>query len=649
MTSERESLLFAIAANPREDTPRLMYADWLDEHGNDSDHARAEFIRLQCELSHTLPAPRFATSMDFQFEREREHLALTGKTELLPQLTRCRDLFHRHGQAWLAELPEDAEEVVFHRGFPTTLKLPLAQFVLHGEQFLNRCPIELIHLSNFYDESALPAAPDFATMGTDERRNAIRTWLDARREADRNADRMPGIRLVAGCSHLSRVRGLDLSLNDLLPQHIAELLQSPNLPELQDFSPGASTPQVAFAVANCPKLHLAERLSFWFGGIGLHGAGALANSDNFRNLRDLELYANNLGDAGAQWLAGGSFPSLERLGLGYNRIGTTGLHALSHAKGFPRLTNLDVRANGFGDPGCEILARSPLAPQLRKLQIDTNRLTHRGVILLASAPFAELEELSLEGQDQCPNSIGPEGAAILANSPYTKHIHTLQLKQTELGDAGLFALADGPGLIGLRTLDVERNGITADGVRVFKSEKFAGLRKLVLQENAIDAAGCEWLAGAAFRELRFLDVEECEIGDDGLRALLRAPWFSGLLSLRLYDNDITDASASEFARSPAIANMTHFDISAGVGDPTAIALAASPHATNIRWLCIGDQLTDAGCRALAESPYLHNVEKLILTGNTRTTRNGRQPLWERFDDRLVFGGISRERDLAGEG
>jgi len=37
-----------ILANPEDDTPRLIYADWLDDQG---DEARAEFIRLQCELA----------------------------------------------------------------------------------------------------------------------------------------------------------------------------------------------------------------------------------------------------------------------------------------------------------------------------------------------------------------------------------------------------------------------------------------------------------------------------------------------------------------------------------------------------------------------------------------------------------------------
>ena len=43
----------AIVANAEEDTPRLAYADWLDEHG---DADRAEFIRVQCQLAELPPA-----------------------------------------------------------------------------------------------------------------------------------------------------------------------------------------------------------------------------------------------------------------------------------------------------------------------------------------------------------------------------------------------------------------------------------------------------------------------------------------------------------------------------------------------------------------------------------------------------------------
>src|SRR5262245_58863227 len=43
----RTAFLKAIAEAPDDDGPRLVYADWLEEHG---DPARAEFIRVRCEL-----------------------------------------------------------------------------------------------------------------------------------------------------------------------------------------------------------------------------------------------------------------------------------------------------------------------------------------------------------------------------------------------------------------------------------------------------------------------------------------------------------------------------------------------------------------------------------------------------------------------
>ena len=46
--TDREALYRAILDAPDDDAPRLVYADWLDEHG---DPDRGEFIRLQCELN----------------------------------------------------------------------------------------------------------------------------------------------------------------------------------------------------------------------------------------------------------------------------------------------------------------------------------------------------------------------------------------------------------------------------------------------------------------------------------------------------------------------------------------------------------------------------------------------------------------------
>lgn len=50
-TSDETALYASIRANPHEDTPRLMYADWLDERGGPGDAERAELIRVQIKAA----------------------------------------------------------------------------------------------------------------------------------------------------------------------------------------------------------------------------------------------------------------------------------------------------------------------------------------------------------------------------------------------------------------------------------------------------------------------------------------------------------------------------------------------------------------------------------------------------------------------
>ncbi len=48
--NQRLALMSAILANPDDDLPRLVFADWLEENGTtDADAARVEFIRLGCK------------------------------------------------------------------------------------------------------------------------------------------------------------------------------------------------------------------------------------------------------------------------------------------------------------------------------------------------------------------------------------------------------------------------------------------------------------------------------------------------------------------------------------------------------------------------------------------------------------------------
>jgi uncharacterized protein (TIGR02996 family) len=78
--ADRAAFLAAIRDNPEDDLPRLIYADWLEEHGEPQ---RAEFIRVQCELA------RLPRRDARRTELER----------------RARELLECYEDAWRADLP----------------------------------------------------------------------------------------------------------------------------------------------------------------------------------------------------------------------------------------------------------------------------------------------------------------------------------------------------------------------------------------------------------------------------------------------------------------------------------------------------------------------------------------------------------------
>ena len=69
--SDEDALLAAIAAHPEEDTPRLMYADWLDENGQS---LRTEFIRVQIEVSRIEQLPRIELNGYVELFQRNHHL-----------------------------------------------------------------------------------------------------------------------------------------------------------------------------------------------------------------------------------------------------------------------------------------------------------------------------------------------------------------------------------------------------------------------------------------------------------------------------------------------------------------------------------------------------------------------------------------------
>jgi uncharacterized protein (TIGR02996 family) len=92
--NEDETFVQAIAANPNDDTLRLVYADWLEERGD----PRGAYLRLDCFLD-ALPAfPRRKRQ-----QLEGQFAALAGKvsSEWMGRIGRKIDInLHSYKRDW---------------------------------------------------------------------------------------------------------------------------------------------------------------------------------------------------------------------------------------------------------------------------------------------------------------------------------------------------------------------------------------------------------------------------------------------------------------------------------------------------------------------------------------------------------------------
>jgi len=123
--TERDALLAAIRARPADDTARLVFADWLDEHG---EPPRAEFIRLQIEAARLAPHdPRVQEIED--------------RTALL--------IGHRRKE-WEGPVRDllPGARLEFRRGFVDSVVTDAALFLRHADELFAAAPLSRIELVN---------------------------------------------------------------------------------------------------------------------------------------------------------------------------------------------------------------------------------------------------------------------------------------------------------------------------------------------------------------------------------------------------------------------------------------------------------------------------------------------------------------------
>jgi uncharacterized protein (TIGR02996 family) len=388
--------------HPDDNTPRLVLADWLDEHGDE----RGEFVRLQCQRT-------------------------------TPGCTRREaELFRLRQANWLAVLAEKGIRTEMQRGLVSVWGTPrklLSKRLAALGPYEPTAWVDRLSLDDF-------APDDLASLATSPHWTCL-TQLELRKHfyyadhlvADDTHGRSSGDwSALADLPVLSRATELNINCQDIGASGMSSLAAQPDLSRLRTLdlacnnlgSGGAVALASARSLTSLTFLNLTHNrigaegfvaLAAWRGLASLtklwlnqnypgeQGITALATSPWLGNLRELRMNADSMagmtghesyyrrqriGYAGAVALAGArTLTRLTHLTLAQNNIGPEGATALAASRALPALVGLDLGDNEIGDDGAIALANSQAMANLTTLSLRYNGITDRGAEALAASPY----------------------------------------------------------------------------------------------------------------------------------------------------------------------------------------------------------------------------------------------------------------------
>jgi uncharacterized protein (TIGR02996 family) len=367
MTDDRAAFLAAIRANPEDDACRLVFADWLQEHGEE---ARSEFVRAQVSAARLDDLDPVRVRLD----RRAAELLATNETK------------------WFAPFKAGGKSVVTERGFLTGVEIGAKRLREKAQDFFAREPLWSVHPVSLQPDrenldkmmAVLASTRELAFTGLSGSLKSvpIAGWskiLDSPTLGSVHSLRLVGNDMPLASQarlfvtpHPCNVRRL--VLNQEL-RGAARTLAGPTEPpllasvrELDGLSRSFLT-----ACAHQPFLSRIERLGLYLDQ-NTRGQGPTFPTARLRSLRvGGDSGGNDLGSfLGAGW------PALERLDVDAT-LPTAVLHHLADNRTFPRLrrlrfrTQLPAHLNQAKKKTTEELrawAGSPVAGQLEELTID---------------------------------------------------------------------------------------------------------------------------------------------------------------------------------------------------------------------------------------------------------------------------------------
>jgi uncharacterized protein (TIGR02996 family) len=357
--TDQEALLAAILAEPDEDTPRLAYADWLDENGQPD---RAAFVRAQIEAARAEPFSKQARAAQKQSD----------------------ELLEKNRDAWTDSIRDRVQDCDFGRGFVEHVTAGAFGFRENASALFDTHPIRSLRLvaydDPFYNPYDQHAEPEF---------------------------RPSLVPILTELPCLSRLRRLGFApRTEFLDDEYEALAKSPHLAGLTDLS-----------FANCPiqpprVRSMLEGESFpALAGLDVEGDTHLRDCltaalplANHRQLRRLDVSGVSFNSDQLQKVLGSRcLKQVEELRLRYAprdwEDGPLSRLTVGWVLPWDRLVVLDLANQGVGDEGVHGVVSNANPATLKWLGLAKNHLSRDAVRLLVGSKHLKLNYLDVRGNN----------------------------------------------------------------------------------------------------------------------------------------------------------------------------------------------------------------------------------------------------------